>query len=257
MIHGTGGGFDQGLTFTERLIERGYRVIAPSRFGYLRSEMPADASPEAQADAFVDLLDALKIGQIPVLGGSAGALSALAFAIRYPGRCSALVPIVPATHVPDRLPPTALSPLAAAIMDHALKSDFWFWSGLTTARRSMIATVLATDPELVERADAGERGRVDRILREILPISARERGMRNDSRLTANPAPVDLGRIKARTLAISLEDDRFGTFAAAQHIARNVVGATLLSWPSGGHVWVGHDREMFEAIDAFLHETAK
>lgn len=116
----------------------------------------------------------------------------------------------------------------------------------------MIATVLATDPDLVDRADAKERARVDRILREILPINARERGMRNDARLTAHPAPVDLGRIKAPTLVISLEDDRFGTFAAAQHIARNVTGAKLLSWPTGGHVWVGHDQEMFEAIDAFL-----
>ena len=156
MIHGTGGGFDQGLTFAERLIERGYSVIAPSRFGYLCSGMPADASPEAQADAFVELLDALRIERIPVLGGSAGARSALAFAIRYPVRCSAIVPIVP-THVPDRPPPPALSPLAAAILDHALKSDFWFWSGLMAARRSMIATVLATDPDLVDRADAHER----------------------------------------------------------------------------------------------------
>jgi 2-hydroxy-6-oxonona-2,4-dienedioate hydrolase len=35
MIHGTGGGFDQSLTFTEALVKRGHRVIAPSRFGYL------------------------------------------------------------------------------------------------------------------------------------------------------------------------------------------------------------------------------
>src|SRR5688572_11598232 len=43
MIHGTGGGFDQGLTFTEGLLPHGYRIIAPSRFGYLRSSFPSDA----------------------------------------------------------------------------------------------------------------------------------------------------------------------------------------------------------------------
>ncbi len=53
MIHGTGGGFDQGLLFTEKLAARGVRVIAPSRFGYLRSSFPADHSSEAQADALV------------------------------------------------------------------------------------------------------------------------------------------------------------------------------------------------------------
>jgi len=39
-IHGSGGGYDQGI-----------RVIAMSRFGYLRTPMHTDASAAAQADA--------------------------------------------------------------------------------------------------------------------------------------------------------------------------------------------------------------
>lgn len=69
MIHGTGGGFDQGLTFTEALVRRGFRVIAPSRFGYLRSDFPEDPSSEHQADAFVELLDRLGVAKVPVAGG--------------------------------------------------------------------------------------------------------------------------------------------------------------------------------------------
>lgn len=38
MIHGTGGGFDQGLRFAETLKRLGHQIIAPSRFGYLRSD---------------------------------------------------------------------------------------------------------------------------------------------------------------------------------------------------------------------------
>lgn len=68
MIHGTGGGFDQGLDFAERLLPMGYRVIAPSRFGYLRSDFPSDPSSASQADAFVDLLDELGIESLPVAG---------------------------------------------------------------------------------------------------------------------------------------------------------------------------------------------
>ena len=41
MVHGSGGGFDQGLFFARRFSEAGYRVIAPSRFGYLRSAFPS------------------------------------------------------------------------------------------------------------------------------------------------------------------------------------------------------------------------
>lgn len=55
MIHGTGGGFDQGLSFSSGIIARGHKVIAPSRFGYLRSDYPADASSEHQADVLVSL----------------------------------------------------------------------------------------------------------------------------------------------------------------------------------------------------------
>ena len=84
MIHGTGGGFDQGLLFAAAIRQRGFRIIAPSRFGYLGSAFPDDASPAHQADALVDLLDHLGIERLPVVGGSAGALTAAEFAVRHP-----------------------------------------------------------------------------------------------------------------------------------------------------------------------------
>ena len=61
MVHGSGGGHDQGMAFAGGLAQQGIRVIAMSRFGYLRTPMPADASPAAQADAHICLLDALGI----------------------------------------------------------------------------------------------------------------------------------------------------------------------------------------------------
>jgi 2-hydroxy-6-oxonona-2,4-dienedioate hydrolase len=57
-VHGSGGGHDQGMAFAGALATQGIRVIAMSRFGYLRTPMPADASAAAQADAHVCLLDA-------------------------------------------------------------------------------------------------------------------------------------------------------------------------------------------------------
>jgi 2-hydroxy-6-oxonona-2,4-dienedioate hydrolase len=41
-VHGSGGGFDQGMAFAAPLATRGVRVIAMSRFGYLRTPMPVD-----------------------------------------------------------------------------------------------------------------------------------------------------------------------------------------------------------------------
>jgi 2-hydroxy-6-oxonona-2,4-dienedioate hydrolase len=93
------------------------------------------------------------------------------------------------------------------------------------------------------------------ILRNILPVSDRARGLINNGRLAGDPAPMSLERVAAPTLAIALEDDRFETLAAARHIAATAPGARLVSWPTGGHVWVGRNEEVFETIDAFLRAS--
>jgi 2-hydroxy-6-oxonona-2,4-dienedioate hydrolase len=71
LIHGAGGGFDQGLLLGGLLLGEGFRFIAPSRFGYLKSPVPEDSSLEAQADAFACLLDALDIDRVTVVAFSA------------------------------------------------------------------------------------------------------------------------------------------------------------------------------------------
>lgn len=255
MIHGTGGGHDQGIRFARRLITAGHRVIAPSRFGYLGSAFPDDPSPDNQADAFVDLLDHLGLGRVDVAGGSAGALSALALAIRHPERVSALVALVPATHTPERPPARPWSATQQRIAEGVLGSDFLFWLATRLAPGTMTRTLLATDPALVAAASAEERTRVAEILRDILPVSERADGLLADARHAGNPAPMALETIVAPTLAISMEDDMFLTADAARHIARMVPGARLVLFPDGGHVWVGRDAEVFATIDSFLRQT--
>jgi pimeloyl-ACP methyl ester carboxylesterase len=252
MLHGTGGGFDQGLAFSEPVVVAGWRVIAPSRFGYLRSDFPSDPSSENQADAFVDLLDHLGIDRVPVIGGSAGALSAMAFAIRHPDRCAALIALVPAAFAPNRPPPRPPNAAAQAIIAYGLRSDFLFWLGMTTAEDAMIGTLLATDPALVHAASPAEQARIRAILHDILPVSDRARGLLNDGKLAGSPEPMALGTIRAPTLALSLADDRFETLDAARHVAASVPGAELVSFPTGGHVWVGRNDEVFAAVEGFL-----
>src|SRR5262249_25960266 len=100
VVHGAGGGIDQGMDAAKGLAAAGFRVVAVSRLGYLRTPLPATASPEPQADAHACLLDALGIGRAAVIGASAGAPSSMQFALRHPQRCSALVLLVPAAFVP-------------------------------------------------------------------------------------------------------------------------------------------------------------
>ena len=182
MLHGGGGGHDQGIAFAGALANHGISVIAISRFGYLRAAMPADASPAAQADANVCLLDALGIRQAAVLGGSTEAQSALQTAIRHPDRVNALLLLMPRTYKPGTLADSATppSPLVEKILAWLFESDFVYWAGLRLARHQLIKHVLGTSPEVMASASAPERARVNALLDNVLPLSARASGMRND-----------------------------------------------------------------------------
>ncbi len=257
-IHGSGGGHDQGMAFAGALAQRGIRVIAMSRFGYLRTPTRLDASAFAQADAHVCLLDALGIAKAAILGGSAGAPSAIQMAIRQPNRVSALVLIVPLTYKPstqsDSAPP--MNPTIEKLMMRAIGSDFLFWAGLHVGRSSLIKTVLATPPERVESASASEQARINAMLDNILPVSARAIGLLSDTAASKQLKPVALASIRAPTLIISVRDDRYGTYASAQYTASQIPGAKFIGFAQGGHTWIGHDGEVIDAIGGLVIESS-
>jgi pimeloyl-ACP methyl ester carboxylesterase len=253
MVHGSGGGYDQGIDFARPLTNDGLRVIAMSRFGYLRTPLPGDASAEAQAEAHACLLDALDIPRVAILGASAGAPSSIQFALKYPERCAALVLLVPVTYVPRPAGETPEPPvLLEFLFNTVLKSDFLFWLATKTMRETLIKTILATPPEVVEEASAEERARVDEMLRNILPVSPRRLGLLNDAAVTSSLPRYELERITVPTLAISAADDRFGTFESARYTTQHIQNARFVGYESGGHLWVGHHQDVLTEIAAFL-----
>ena len=248
MIHGSGGGHDQGMAWAQPLVQQGVRVIAMSRFGYLRTPRPINASPEAQADAHICLLDALGISKAAVMRAPAGGASGMQAAIPHPDRVSALVLVVPIAYksgtVADSMPP--VSDGKDALLLRLLGSDFLFWTVLHAARDSLIRHVLATPPEQVTAASEQERARVNDMAERILPVSSRSAGLRDDTRLGKYLGPYALASIRAPTLVVSARDDGFGTYAAAQYTASRIPGAKFLGFDDGGHLLVGHD----EAVQA-------
>lgn len=258
MVHGSGGGHDQGMAFAGALAQRGIRVIAMSRFGYLRTPMPADASPAAQADAHVCLLDALGIQKAGILGASAGAPSAIQAALRHPDRVSALILLVPIAYKPgtasDSSPP--LSPMAQSTLMRLIGSDFVFWVAIKVARNQIIKRVLATPPELLATASPQERARVNTMVENILPVSVRAQGLHDDSVLGKSLTRYPLETIRAPTLIISARDDGYGTYASAQYTASQIKDAKFIGFEQGGHVWVGHDEEVKTEIVKLLQPTS-
>ena len=256
VVHGAGGGFDQGLEFGAPLIEQGFRVIAMSRFGYLGTPLPEDASPTAQADAHACLLASLGLGRVAVIGGSAGAPSSVQFALRHPDKISALVLLVPALYVPrpDNGPSVHTPTGIQFMMNTAMQSDFLFWIMSKFAREALIRIILATPPSVLRNAPTEEQIRVQQVLDHGLPISERRNGLLNESKVITSLPRYELERINVPTLAISCADDLFGTYDGARYTADHIHGARFVGYPSGGHLWVGHQREITHEIVKFLRE---
>lgn len=133
-------------------------------------------------------------------------------------------------------------------MMRLIGSDFLFWAALQVAREQVIKVVLATPPELLAAASPQEQTRVNSMLDNILPVSARAAGLRSDTAVGKHLAPAPLESIHAPTLIVSARDDRYGTYASAAYTSRRIAGAKFLGFERGGHTWVGHDEQVMSEI---------
>ena len=254
LAHGAGGGFDQGLDFGRDLAALGVEIIAVSRFGYLRSPLPEDASPAAQADTYACLLDALDLTQVSVLGASAGTPSALQFALRHPDRIAALMLLAPVAYQPHKEGAVAVQPPDWVLLLSAtvLQSDFLMWATQRLMGETLLKSLLATPPEQVAAADPEEQARAATMLSHILPVRPRRHGLLNDGRILMAIEPYPLYQIRAPTLLISARDDGYGSYDIARYMQAEIPGAELLDLPDGGHLWIGHHQQVVSAISDFV-----
>jgi 2-hydroxy-6-oxonona-2,4-dienedioate hydrolase len=253
-VHGAGGGYTQLSELNDALIDAGFTVVAMSRFGYLRTPMPADASPQAQADAHACLLDHLGIRQAAVLGVSAGAPSTMQLCLRHRERCAAMLLLVPVAFAEGRAPDatTPTSPFMRFVLERVLTSDFIMWTMTRLAPRMLIETALATPLTVLDAAAADEQARALRIVHDIFPVGPKLEGLANDSAIAPAVPRYALEDIMAPTLVISVEDDLYDTWAGARYSARHIPRARFVGYPTGGHVWLGHHAEVTSELRQFL-----
>jgi 2-hydroxy-6-oxonona-2,4-dienedioate hydrolase len=249
-IHGAGGGYDQGLTLAADLVGDGFRVIAPSRFGYLRTPVPRDASPAAQADAHAALLSKLNVSKAIVFGVSAGARSAIEFVIKYPNRVTALILVVPGTYSP-------ISPVSVEA-SRGSRVAFWVvnagadfaWWAMEKIAPSVLIRFVGVRPELVTATARAEQDRVMSFVRSVEPLSRRFPGINVDSTSVLRELPLQ--EITAPTLIVSARDDLFNTLPAAEFAARRISNAELVVYDTGGHLLVGREQELRDVVRTFL-----
>jgi pimeloyl-ACP methyl ester carboxylesterase len=233
-----GGLFEVRDLFTDR------RVIAPSRFGYLGSSMPANATPAAQADAFAALLDILGIDRIDVIGCSAGATSALQLALRHPGRLKHLVILV------GNLPgsPTAVVQPPSA----KFQRQFVMWALRTFAPSTMIRMVAAVPKEFVMTSEDARY--VNEFIDSLFPVSAE--GFIFDAFVSnADVNDYNLEAISVPTLIAHTKDDQLASHEASKRAAERIPGARFVSLESGGHLMIGQQKKGRDELATFFAAT--
>lgn len=254
VVHGITQAADGGLRdLAEDLVPDGYRLLVPSRFGYLGSEMPEHAIPEMQADAFAELMRALGIDDAIILAGSAGSTSALHFSARHPERVRALVLVsanVPGPHQSKGMPPR---PLFKAIFG----SDPILWTMITylPALMGRLSQVLQI-PEGVQLIP-GDEEKLSRAMRNVLLGKQRVAGEVFDA-YVSNPDVnrIDLSRVPVPTLVMHARDDPGPPYASAVEMARRIADARLVTVERGGHLMLGEHAEATQEVARFLAERS-
>jgi 2-hydroxy-6-oxonona-2,4-dienedioate hydrolase len=248
VLHGTSGGWDQGVASARGLIAHGFKLIAPSRFGYLGTALPPDASPEAEADTWAGLLDALDIERLPVIAFSAGAAPAVQLALRHPARVSALVLIVPGAG--GICAERAVAP-PRFVLDALYRFNLPMWLVMRIAPRIMHLLV-AVPSSVIQALSADGKTRLDEAIDLILPVSERRLGVLNDGNTQGSGREYPLTRVVAPTLLISAADDLYQTLPVARHAASVIPQSKLMEFATGGHLLLGHENEVWPAVASFL-----
>lgn len=249
IIHGAGGGYDQGLLIAADF-GNDYRVIAPSRFGYLKTALPEDYSPVAQANAHAALLDFLAIKRAVVVGASAGAPSAIELVLRYPERVSALILLVPRTYHPTQSIGTDESVPSQAVLRLIQSSaDFLFWLAIRVSRGSVVR-FFGVPPKVDAESSQADRERTSKVMTSVLPLSQRVRGIQVDGFTQMSPWPLE--RLAVPAMIVSAEDDLYNTLPGARFTAEHIPGAELHVLKSGGHLMVGQTSKVQKLVRVFL-----
>jgi 2-hydroxy-6-oxonona-2,4-dienedioate hydrolase len=227
VVHGAGGGYDQGEIFA-KLFGGSYRWVIPSRFGFLGGPVPEDADSARQADAYACLLDALGIDRAGVVGVSMGGPSSLLFARRHPERTRSLVLVSAASHA------IAPRPALIAALFNVFLQDPVFWSLVRYSPGGLLAA-LGVPPEIQKELTPQDTQRLQAFLESILPMGARRDGQLLEQHMSEFD-DAQIREIWAPTLVLHARDDSLVPFEHGEYAARSIPGAEFLPLEKGGHL---------------------
>ena len=235
-VHGIFGGYDQAYDTCKDFCSD-YRIIAPSRFGYLGSDVSGDGTPARQAAAYVELLDKLGIDKVYLLATSAGGSVAIRFALDYPQRTKGLIlycSAMPLMEKPEKYAEYAGPP-------PFLCNDY-----IMFLLSPMFEPIMGMEPSTIY---------------SMLPINDRKVGVILDASVTNPDMARDFGEypiedLQVPTLIFHAKDDKLASYIETERAVARFPNCTFISFESGGHLLTGHAEEIKEAVSDFVEDRS-
>jgi len=234
VIHGSGGGYDQGELVVEAVLGDQFHWIAPSRFGYLRSTFNEGATFDDQADAYAYLLDQLGVEKAAVVAISHGGPSALLLAVLHPERVSSLTLIsagVASSDGPDQA--QAQAHRQGEMLVTIYRYDPLYWTA-TNLFKKQFMELMGANETVIAGLSLQQREVAEEIIDYMNPASPRAAGAAFDNK--AAMPNERIASITAPTLIVHATDDTLQLYHNAQFAAATIPGATLVSFDRGGHL---------------------
>lgn len=254
VIHGSGGGFDQGELMVRAVLGEGFHWIAPSRFGYLRSTFRAGATFDEQAQAYAHLLDHLGIKRVAVVALSHGGPSALLFAVLHPGRVSSLTLISCGVASSSANEQAQANQKGDRLMT-IFKYDPLYW-GISRLFRKQLMELMGANDAVIAKLTPQQRVLVDQVIDFMNPVALRAAGAAFDNQ--AAMPNERIAAIQAPTLIFHAYDDTLQLYHNAEFAAANIPGAQLYKFEHGGHLLMAVEQATIRAtLRKFIAETGK
>ena len=251
LVHGAGGGFDQGLWLGKICLDSGYQFIAPSKFGYLKSAVPEQYSTKIQAEQYKILLDYLGIEKVELIGVSAGGPSAMAFANDFPERVDHLILLSAVSMPPNQ---NDKSPFYIKIIQQIQKSDYAYWL-FTKAFKTQILSLVGIPSADYKNFSQEQKNLAQEMLDVMHPMSLRYEGTIIDGLIIKNfEIPKN---ITTPTLIIHSKNDGLVSYSHAVHSSRNIKGSQLILYENGGHGALSEISDVRKQIQVFLNSSVQ
>ncbi|MHB1344988.1 MAG: alpha/beta fold hydrolase [Thermoleophilia bacterium] len=244
VIHGSGGGYDQGELIAQAVLGAGFHWITPSRFGYLDSTFHPGATFDEQADAYAYLLDHLGVEKVAVVAMSHGGPSALLFAALHPERISSLT-LISCGVASSSDQEQAQANQKGDMLTTIFKYDPFYW-GVAKAFKGQLTKLMGADKAVVAKLSPEQQGLVDRVIDYMNPVEPRSAGVGFDN--TAAMPNERIAAIQAPTLIFHAVDDTLQLYHNAEFAASTIPNARLVSFERGGHLVISAEQPTISSM---------